>query len=150
MKQRVVFALLLALGLAGSRASLLAAQTEQEKRQIPEAPPTIEVVAQYLEAYAKQQSAAHGGWMVVDDPEGQPLKLHLERIHRDALAKTGEKAYYVCADFKSPEGKRYDLDFWIEGDGEKLTVSDLTIHKVDGVPRYLWVNFDGYWKRISV
>lgn len=151
MKQRTAVVLLLALGLTGSRASFLSAQSEQVKKQIPEAPPTLEVMAQFLEGYAKKQTADQGGWMLVEDPESeQTLKLRLEKVHRDGVAKTGDKAYFVCADFKTPEGKRYDLDFWVDGDGEKLMVSDMTIHKVDGVPRYLWVESEGLWKRISV
>ena len=151
MKKYTALTLFLALGLAGGRASFLAAQTEQAAKQIPEAPPTLEVVAQFLEGYASQQASAHDGWMQVKDVEAdQTLKLRLDKVHRERLSKTGEKSYFVCADFKNPEGKRYDLDFWVKGDGEKLVVSDTTIHKVDGVPRYIWVEREGLWIRVPV
>ena len=148
MKKRTA-ALLLALGLAAGRTMFLAAQ--ETPKSIPEAPPTLEVVAQFLEGYSAKQTAEQGGWMKVEDPEAkQTLKLRLDKIHRERLAKTGDKTYFVCADFKNPEGKRYDLDFWVKGDGDHLMVSDTTIHKVDGVPRYLWVEREGLWKRLPV
>ena len=59
--------------------------------------------------------------------------------------------YFICADFKTPKGRIYDLDFWMRGtsqDGLRLTQA-ITIHKEEGRPRYYW-SFDrvaGVWKQ---
>lgn len=149
--KKAVFALTLVFGLSAGRAPFLAAQTEMPGKQIPEAPPTIEVVAQFIEGYALQQASGQDGWMKIIDPEtDQTLKLHLEKVHREGLSKTADRTYSVCADFKSPEGKRYDIDFWIKEDGGKLVVSDTAIHKVDGVPRYIWMEMEGVWAQVPV
>ena len=114
-------------------------------------PPTIESVAQFLESNVAKESADQGGWISIADSESGPmLKLKLDKIHRERLAKTSEGTYFVCADFTTPEGKSYDLDFWVKQVDDGLTVAETTIHKEDGRPRYNWVEEDGIWKRKSL
>ncbi len=89
-----------------------------------------------------------GGWMTIrDEQAGVDLKLKLDKIHRERLAKTSEGTYFVCADFKTPQGKLYDLDFWVWEAGDELSVTETTIHKESGKPRYNWVEEDGVWKQ---
>ena len=38
----------------------------------------------------------------------------------------------------------------MKDNGEKLVMSDATIHKVDGKARYNWKEKDGYWVRVPV
>ena len=47
-------------------------------------------------------------------------------------------------------GTRIDVDFFMKDNGEKLVLSDATIHKVDGKARYNWKEKDGYWVRVPV
>lgn len=146
-KQLPVFLLLLGLGLVLQ--PTLAAGLAKEKKKVPEAPPTLEVVAQFLEGYSKDQAKKQGGWMIIPDTKtNEDVKLRLSKIHRERLSKTADKTYFVCADFDSADGKKYDLDFWVKGDGDNLTVSDVTIHKVNGAPRYIWAEHDGLWVRL--
>jgi hypothetical protein len=148
-KHMPVLLLFLALGLTLQPAQAVGGT--KQKKKVPEAPPTLEVVAQFLEGYAKEKAQDQGGWMIVPDTKtNEELKLRLIKIHRERLSKTADKTYFVCADFESSEGKRYDLDFWVQGDGSKLTVSDITIHKVNGAPRYIWAEHDGVWVQLSV
>lgn len=143
--------LILLLGLGPVLQPTLAAGPAKKKKMVPEAPPTLEVVAQFLEGYAKEKAKEQGGWMIVPDTKtNEDVKLRLHRIHRERLSKTADKTYFVCADFESSEGKRYDLDFWVKGDGDHLAVSDVTIHKVNGAPRYIWAEHDGLWVRLPV
>jgi hypothetical protein len=109
-------------------------------------PPSIEDVAEFLENEVASRAAKDNGWMqVADEKTGRPLKLKLVRIHRERLAKTAEGVYFVCADFETPEGKEYDLDFWVGEKDGKLSITDTTIHKEAGRPRYLWVETGGIW-----
>jgi hypothetical protein len=103
--------------------------------------PTLEEVAQVIEAYVKRDSELKGGYFLVyDDKADKPLRLHLDKVHRERLSKIEDGLYFVCADFKTPEGTVYDLDFWMTGTNkEDLSVSDvIAVHKEDGKRRYYW------------
>lgn len=110
--------------------------------------PTIETVAVYLEGYVAKKASQEGGWMKIrDERANTTLKLKLDKIHRERLARTDKGTFFVCADFKTPEGKVYDLDFWVKDTQEGLTVTETTIHKEEGKPRYMWVEEDGIWSQ---
>jgi len=113
-----------------------------------EKPLSIEGVAQFLENEVAARSAKGNGWMEVrDEKTGNLLKLKMVRIHRERLAKTADGVYFVCADFETSEGKLYDLDFWVMEKDHNLAITDTTIHKEAGQPRYLWVESEGIWTR---
>ncbi len=125
-----------------------AAKEDLERAVKERKPVTMETVAAYLEGYAAKQAAEQGGWMELQDEEKEKtLKLKLDKVHRERLAKTGEGTYFVCADFMTPEGKAYDLDFWVKETDKGLEVTETTIHKEEGSPRYNWVEKDGIWSR---
>ncbi len=108
-------------------------------------------MANFLEGYVGEKASEQGGWMGVrDDETGKPLKLQLDKIHRERLAKTAEGTYFVCADFYTPEGRTYDLDFWVVETDHGLRVTETTVHKEEGKPRYTWVKKDGIWSRKSL
>ena len=112
-------------------------------------PPTVESVARFLESEVAA-AADHDGWMEVRDAEaGADLRLKLDKIHRERLSKTAEATYFVCADFTTPEGKTYDLDFWVKESGDGLSVTETIVHKEEGTARYNWVEEGGIWKRKS-
>ncbi len=111
-------------------------------------PPSIEAVAQFLEAEVAAWTTEQGGWMKVrDDVIDGDLALQLDKIHRERLSKTSEGTYFVCADFTTPEGKSYDLDFWVKDAADGLMVAETTIHKEEGEARYMWFEEDGVWVR---
>ena len=76
--------------------------------------------------------------------------LKLDKVHRERLARVDETTYFACTDFKSADNHTVDVDFFMKDDGEKLVMSDATLHKVDGQPRYNWQEKDGYWVRVPV
>jgi len=76
--------------------------------------------------------------------------LKLDKVHRERLARTDENTYFACTDFKSADDHTVDVDFFMKDDGEKLVMTDATLHKVDGKPRYNWKEKDGYWQRVPV
>ena len=95
--------------------------------------------------------AGNGGWYKMEDKEDQKTwSMKLDHVHRERLAKLDPKTYFACTDFKSDDGHTVDVDFFMKDDGEKLVLSDATIHKVDGKARYNWKEKDGYWVRVPV
>lgn len=115
----------------------------QEKK-----PVSAESLAEAISAYIQNDSALKGGYFSVYDPvAGKPLALTLDKVHRDRLSQVEEGLYFACSDFKTPEGKTYDLDFFMSDKGQGLQVGEVTIHKEEGKARYGWVEEGGVWKR---
>ena len=76
--------------------------------------------------------------------------LKLDKVHRERLARIDETTYFACTDFQSSDNHTVDIDFFMKDDGGKLVMTDATLHKVDGKPRYNWKEKDGYWVRVPV
>ena len=113
---------------------------------------TKDELADTIEAYVKKESELHGGYFVVfDEKAGKELKLTLDKVHRKRLSKVGRNRYFACADFKTPEGKMYDLDVFMTGpDKDHLTFSKFMVHKEAGKERYTWYEQGGVWKTKKV
>jgi len=153
----LIVLLVLTSGLAGAQPQ----QQQQRRQQRPAgrrgAAPnrqagqavTKEELTNMVKRFVERQATLQGGEFVYYDQETKkPLVLTLEKVHEDRLAKTSENSYFVCADFKNPEGKLYDLDFFMVGEGHRRPrVSEITIHKADGKERYLWVENNGIWEK---
>ncbi len=109
---------------------------------------TKESLAEAITSYIKNDAALKGGYFCIYDPEAKTvLVLALDKVHQDKLAKVGEGVYFACCDFKAADGKMYDLDFFMKSTNERLQVSEVTIHKESGKPRYGWVEKDGVWSK---
>ncbi len=108
---------------------------------------TIEDVAIAAEKYVKDRYV-DGFFVFNDENTGQTLKLKLDKIHKERLSPIGSDTYFVCADFIAEDGTKYDIDFFMKGtSADSLEVYDLTIHKVNGKPLYVWVKVGEVWKR---
>ena len=110
---------------------------------------TMEELAAAIEDYVNREAASSGGYFVVRDPEADTdLKLKLELVHKDRLSRISENVYFACADFKTPEGKIYDLDVFMEGTAkDNLKTTEVTVHKEEGEARYTWHEESGIWKK---
>jgi hypothetical protein len=112
---------------------------------------TKEQLAEAIEAYIQKGVDANGNFAITDDKTGEKLQMKLVKVHRERLARVGTDQYFACVDFKSTEGKMYDVDFFMKGTAkDNLTFSEFMIHKVDGKPRYTWYEEKGIWKRKPV
>ena len=76
--------------------------------------------------------------------------LKLDKVHRERLSRIDESTYFACTDFMSSDNHTVDVDFFMKDDGGKLVMTDATLHKVDGKPRYNWKEENGYWVRVPV
>jgi YHS domain-containing protein len=93
-----------------------------------------------------------GALEVKDDKTGETVPLDFVEIHQPVRHLKKEGEYFVCTDFRKPGSKDeyYDIDFWVNQKGGKLSVDNVKIHKVpvqeDGiwtqVPRYTFEGMD--------
>ncbi|HEY2092354.1 MAG TPA: hypothetical protein VGJ81_10730 [Thermoanaerobaculia bacterium] len=98
-----------------------------------------------------EKAKATDGVFKVDDPElHKTWDLKLDHVHTERLSKLNADTYFACVDMKDPHGKVIDVDFFLKSDGDKLEMTDTTVHKVEGKPRYNWKEADGWWKKVPV
>jgi len=139
---------LLALVLLIVSTLIASADHPEHPRAKRQAVVTKENLAEAIEAYVNREVALKGGYFVVYDKEAaKPLALALDKVHKERLSKVGEGTYFACADFKTPDGKTYDLDIFMQGPNkDELEVTQITVHKEEGVARYTWYKEAGLWK----
>ena len=83
--------------------------------------------------------------------KGKELELKLVRVHVEYLATLGPGRHFACVDMAGSDSGFYDVDFFMEGDPGSMRVTETTVHKIDGVPLYLWAQApDKSWGRAPV
>jgi len=50
---------------------------------------------------------------------------------------------------KGSDGKIYDIDFFMVPQPRKLTVTQTSVHKINGKPLYNWKQEGGVWKKVK-
>jgi hypothetical protein len=78
------------------------------------------------------------------------LALDLVRVHDDRFSSLGGDKYFACVDMKGADGKIYDIDFFMVVQTGKLTVTETSVHKINGKPLYNWKQEGGVWKKVPV
>ncbi len=82
---------------------------------------------------------------------GREYNFKLVRIHTEYLANLGPRRHFACVDMADTDGDVYDVDFFLSGDTDAMTVTEATLHKLNGIPFYAWEqDRRGTWKRVSV
>ena len=80
--------------------------------------------------------------------DGGELMLKLVRVHTEYLANLAPGRHFACVDLASVDGDVYDVDFFLAGDPGAMTVTETTVHKLNGKPFYVWKQLrDGTWRR---
>lgn len=103
-----------------------------------------------IEMHIAEQVARGDGFFTVDF-EGRQLRLNLVRVHLEYLASLAPTRHFACVDMASDDGQFYDIDFFLAGKAGDMTVTETTVHKLNGRPYYLWEQDDeGLWGRTSV
>lgn len=111
---------------------------------------SIEQIAAAIEDHIARKSVADGGYFRVPH-EGAELKLKLVRVHMEYLADLGGGIQFACVDLVGTDGPVYDVDFFLKGGPGSMTVTETTVHKVNGQPNYAWEQQeDGTWVRVPV
>ena len=76
------------------------------------------------------------------------LALDLVKVHDDRFSNLGGNKYFACVDMKGTDAKMYDIDFFMTVAGSKLTVTETSVHKINGKPLYNWKQQGGVWKKV--
>ena len=77
------------------------------------------------------------------------LALDLVKLHDDRFSNLGGDKYFACVDMKGADGKIYDIDFFMVVKPGKLTVTETSVHKINGKPLYNWKQEGGVWKKVK-
>ena len=78
------------------------------------------------------------------------LPLDLVKVHDNRFSSLGGNKYFACVDMKGSDGKIYDIDFLMAVQPGKLTVTQTSVHKINGKPLYNWKQEGGVWKKVAV
>jgi hypothetical protein len=77
------------------------------------------------------------------------LALDLVRVHDDRFSSLGGNKYFACVNMKGADGRMYDIDFMMVVQGDKLTVTETAVHKINGKALYNWKQDGGVWKKVK-
>ena len=103
-----------------------------------------------IEKHIEEQTRLGQGYFRIHF-EGRELRLRLVRVHTEYLANLGPQRHFACVDLASIDGDVYDVDFFLAGDPGAMTVTETTVHKLNGQPYYVWKqNNDKTWQRYPV
>jgi transglutaminase-like putative cysteine protease len=103
-----------------------------------------------IESYIEEQVRAGGGYFTLAHGD-KNLRLKLVRVHTEYLSNLGPQRHFACVDLADVSGDVYDVDFFLSGDPGEMTVTETTVHKINGQPYYAWdQKKDGTWHRIPV
>ena len=107
---------------------------------------TLQNLARAIKGFVEADIILRGAFLVIDPKTDKVLKLKLEKVHKERLSHIGEDIYFACADFNTENGKVYDLDIFLHGTNtDNLTVTEISVHKEDGIARYGWQKENGIW-----
>lgn len=111
---------------------------------------TIDQIADGIEQHIAVQSKTNGGYYRLEYNHRQ-LSLHLVRVHQEYLADLGSGVCFACVDMVGTDGPVYDVDFFMKGPPGAMTVTETSIHKINGRPLYAWQQKrDGFWRRVPI
>ena len=113
-----------------------------------------EVVTADIEAGIKANIAIkveEGGGYFNMKSDGKELRLQLVRVHTEYLSNLGPRRHFACVDLADVSGDVYDVDFFLDGDPGSMSVTETTLHKLNGKPFYTWKQRkDKTWYRMPV
>ncbi|NVJ87416.1 MAG: transglutaminase domain-containing protein [Algoriphagus sp.] len=104
-----------------------------------------------IKAYIEKETEANGGIFPVKD-EAHDLKMKLVRVHTEYLSNLGPDRHFACVDLVDESGEVFDVDFFMEGKPGEMTVTQTTVHKLNGKPFYSWKQNkeDKTWYRVPL
>jgi len=85
-----------------------------------------------MSSYIEAQTIDNN-YRIYDPVEGKLHILKFEKLH-EGIVKKG-KFYVSCADFTDARGRKFDLDFLVLADGDRMLTAQAVIHSVAGKKR---------------
>lgn len=133
---RIVFVLMVAF--------LMACNATEKKKQIQKTVASATVpkvvtadIEEGIKANIAKKVKDDGGYFTMN-ADGKELRLQLVRVHTEYLSNLGPRRHFACVDLADVSGDVYDVDFFLEGDPGNMTVTETTLHKLNGKPFYTW------------
>jgi transglutaminase-like putative cysteine protease len=111
---------------------------------------SIDDIAAGIEKHIADHSKTNNGYfrLLYNKKE---LSLQLVRVHLEYLADLGGGVSFACVDLVGTDGPVYDVDFFMKGSPGAMSVTETSVHKVDGKPLYTWEQLrNGTWRKVSV
>lgn len=140
--------LLLSMSLNGCGRTTELSESEETDRYVPTI--VTSEIKDGIEKHIAEQVELGNGYFTIPF-EGKELKLKLVRVHIEYLASLAPQRHFACVDMASADGEFYDIDFFLHGDPGDMTVTETTVHKLNGIPYYVWKqNEDKNWVRAEV
>jgi len=103
-----------------------------------------------IEKYIEEKTKAGNGYFSLNS-EGKTYLFKLVRVHTEYLSVLGPRRHFACVDLVDTKGDVYDVDFFLAGDPGDMTVTETTLHKLNGIPFYAWEqDTSGTWSRVSI
>lgn len=127
------------------------AETKVEEKVAPVKKVAIAEIEEGIKDFIAQKTEENGGFFPVKD-ENHDLKMKLVRVHTEYLSNLGPKRHFACVDLVDESGEVYDVDFFMEGEPGAMTVTETTVHKLNGKPFYSWKQNkeDKTWYRVPL
>lgn len=153
-RHRTVVILLVAVALVvwlGARAQEHP-KSEHPKKEHPAAAKPVSTadleaaIRAHIDGTAKKNN---GSFPVKDDVLKKTWQLKLVRVHTDRLTQLDDTTFFACVDFSAADGTLVDVDFFLKGKEGKLEVTDTSVHKINGVARYLYQQKGKFWERVK-
>jgi transglutaminase-like putative cysteine protease len=103
-----------------------------------------------IEKHIETESRSNDGFFNLPFKDKQ-LRLKLVRVHIEYLANLGPQRNFACVDLVDTDGEVYDVDFFLDGPPGDMTVTDTTVHKINGQPLYAWEQKkDRTWGQVPI
>ncbi len=145
---RIIFTFIFAVVMACNSSTKKKDEKTLAARNVPK------VVTADIEAGIKANIAkkvAEGDGYFYMAAEEKELRLKLVRVHTEYLSNLGPGRHFACVDLADVSGDVYDVDFFLKGDPGDMTVTETTLHKLNGKPFYTWKRRkDKTWYRVPI
>jgi transglutaminase-like putative cysteine protease len=127
-------------------------EEEQKAATIGEQTPKVEIaeIEAGIKTYIAEKTKQEVGYFHIQE-EDKELRLKLVRVHTEYLSNLGPQRHFACVDLADVSGDVYDVDFFLQGEPGQMTVTETTLHKLNGKPFYSWKQSeDKTWHRVPV
>jgi transglutaminase-like putative cysteine protease len=109
---------------------------------------SIDEIADGIQKHIAEQSKTEGGYFKVPFRQKE-LRLELVRVHLEYLSDLGAGVHFACVDLVGTDGPVYDVDFFMKGPAGAMTVTETSVHKINGQPLYTWEQRrNGTWRKV--
>lgn len=112
---------------------------------------TVEDVERGIREYISSKQKKNDGVFHLKTDTAE-YDMRLVRVHSEYLSVLGPGKYFACVDLAVESGDVYDIDFFMEGTPDDMTVTETTFHKLNGKPYYTWKQKkdDKTWFKVPV